>query len=417
MQNKLLLVVFMVGILSFWGKETVAQTGGIDTIVVNLSGKNEKNTNTEPTPSLNLDALRKQVRDDSIRIEEIRLEKLTEEKKRTEELKEKRQQEKDEKETEQKALAEKRKLEKEAREKALAEKKETEKENEKEKKAAEKIAKEKAVVEKKLADKQNKEKAMAKKKATEAEKKASLAQDKKAAEADKLAKEAATKKEKIAEEEKIKLNETNARKQAEAIEAAEKKEAAQLAQQKKQAEEQRKIDEAIARKEAAEAKQAAELENKALEKTLDSSTQNDKTSLKTTIAEEPTTDNVDKAQEKVTPEIAEKNLPEIPDGVVQEDNNFGTVRLAFDDNAASFLLSIPKETKMHYHKDHSEHIMLVEGEGLVLMGYKTIKLKRNELIFVTKGTPHKIINSGKDKLKVLSIQSPFFDGTDTIILE
>ncbi len=116
---------------------------------------------------------------------------------------------------------------------------------------------------------------------------------------------------------------------------------------------------------------------------------------------------------------AEKNatITEAPKGLVQQDNIYGTVRLAYDENTASFLLSIPTETKMHFHKEHSEHILLIEGEGMVLLGYKTIKLKKNELVFVTKGTPHKIINSGKSNLKVLSIQSPFYDGSDIIILE
>lgn len=115
------------------------------------------------------------------------------------------------------------------------------------------------------------------------------------------------------------------------------------------------------------------------------------------------------------PTLPEKK--EIPAGISQKDNAYGTVRIAFDALAASFLLSIPTETKMHYHEDHTEQLLLIEGQGMVLLGYKTIQLKKNELIFITKGTPHKIINQGKTPLKVLSIQSPFHDGSDHIILE
>lgn len=126
-----------------------------------------------------------------------------------------------------------------------------------------------------------------------------------------------------------------------------------------------------------------------------------------------------KVAELITPQMSKnkERFPETPAGVKQVDNSYGTVRLAYDELATSFLLTIPTETKMHYHANHSEHIMLVEGQGMVLIGYKTVELRPNELIFVTKGTPHKIINKGKSKLKVLSIQSPFYAGKDIVILE
>lgn len=132
----------------------------------------------------------------------------------------------------------------------------------------------------------------------------------------------------------------------------------------------------------------------------------------TEIQQEPVQE---KLKEKI--EKTSQAPPPPPPNVEQKDNVYGTVRLAYDDLATSFLLSIPTETKMHYHNEHSEHILLVEGDGMVLLGYKTIELKRNEVIFVSKGTPHKIINKGRSPLKVLSIQAPFYDGSDIVILE
>jgi len=101
----------------------------------------------------------------------------------------------------------------------------------------------------------------------------------------------------------------------------------------------------------------------------------------------------------------------------KKDNVYGKVRLFYDSLASSHLLSIPTETKMHYHAEHSEHLLLVSGQGMVLIKYKTHNLQANDLLFVPKGVPHKIINTGKGPLKILSIQAPFYDGTDKIILE
>ncbi|MBP6456615.1 MAG: cupin domain-containing protein, partial [Chitinophagaceae bacterium] len=106
-----------------------------------------------------------------------------------------------------------------------------------------------------------------------------------------------------------------------------------------------------------------------------------------------------------------------PNDNIAKDNVYGKVRLFYDSLSASFLLTIPTETKMHFHESHSEHILLIEGEGMALIGYKTHTLKKNDLIFIPKGTPHKIINTGKNPIKILSIQAPFFDWSDHNIIE
>ncbi len=222
-------------------------------------------------------------------------------------------------------------------------------------------------------------------------------------------KKEALKKKQAAQQEKKRKEKLAKEKQREELEEQKRKEqevrAKALADKKKQKALKKKAEQESKKKEAALAKQR-ELEKKEQERQGKLSEQKSKetqseNTLGTTL---------------VKPKV-KQDLPKVPNGVTQKDNPYGTVRLAYDDLTSSFLLTIPTETKMHYHKNHSEHIMLIEGEGMVLMGYKTIKMKKNELIFITKGTPHKIINNGRNKLKVLSIQSPFYAGKDIIILE
>ena len=215
------------------------------------------------------------------------------------------------------------------------------------------------------------------------------------------------------------LAEKKAKRQAE---ERKKKEEKKLAKEKAKAEqkldrEKRKKAEKLAKKTAEERKKAEQLAEKNRLEKLKLDEQKEITEKKVEEKKKKLDQPPIKKVKATVPAVNMKESPIIPDGVVQKDNAYGTVRLAYDELAASFLLTIPTETKMHYHKDHSEHIMLIEGNGMVLMGYKTIKLKKNELIFITKGTPHKIINNGKGKLKILSIQSPFYSGRDIIILE
>lgn len=290
-----------------------AQTMQIDTIFVDMATDSIKKIKKELTPALDLSALRKASREDSVKKAQLALDKKALEEQKLKKIKAKRLQEKEEKAKKSKLLAEKRKIEKAEREKALAEKEALKKAEEKKRKEEKKLAKEK--------ERQRKK------------------------------------------EEKKRIAEQKAQKLL-------------LEKQK--------------RKKEADAAQAA-----------------------TKIPEVKIDDIKNLEIRQAAKAAVDPNRP----NVIQKDNAYGTVRLAYDDLAASFLLTIPTETKMHFHKNHSEHIMLIEGEGMVLLGYKTIKLKKDELIFVTKGTPHKIINSGKRKLKVLSIQSPFYSGKDITILE
>jgi len=92
-------------------------------------------------------------------------------------------------------------------------------------------------------------------------------------------------------------------------------------------------------------------------------------------------------------------------------------KIAGDSLTTSFLIVIKQGVKKHFHKEHSESIYVLEGEGKMLLGEKTIQIKTGNYIFIPKNTPHKVEVTSKEPLKVLSIQAPFFDGKDRIILE
>lgn len=102
------------------------------------------------------------------------------------------------------------------------------------------------------------------------------------------------------------------------------------------------------------------------------------------------------------------------------DNNFENVyseKITGDSLSTSFLILIKKEVKLHKHLEHSEHVYVLEGEGNMQLGNDWVKIKSGALIFIPKNTPHKVVTTSKTPLKVISIQSPQFDGSDRILLE
>jgi mannose-6-phosphate isomerase-like protein (cupin superfamily) len=104
-------------------------------------------------------------------------------------------------------------------------------------------------------------------------------------------------------------------------------------------------------------------------------------------------------------------------GKFSKNENLYVKSTSSDSLASGFVIVIKKEVKLHKHLYHSEHVFVIEGEGQMQLGDKTFTIKPNDLIFIPKNTPHKVITTSKKPLKVLSIQSPNFNGKDRVMLE
>ncbi len=91
--------------------------------------------------------------------------------------------------------------------------------------------------------------------------------------------------------------------------------------------------------------------------------------------------------------------------------------VASDSLSSSFVIFIKKEVKKHKHLTHTEHVYILEGEGEMLLGEKTFKVKKGDMIFIPMNTPHSLKVTSSVPVKVLSVQSPYFDGKDRIFME
>lgn len=88
-----------------------------------------------------------------------------------------------------------------------------------------------------------------------------------------------------------------------------------------------------------------------------------------------------------------------------------------DSLSSGFLIFIKKEVKLHKHNNHTEQAVILDGEGTMKLGEKTFQVKKGDIIFIPAKTPHSLIVSSKNPVKVLSIQSPYFDGKDRVMIE
>lgn len=102
-----------------------------------------------------------------------------------------------------------------------------------------------------------------------------------------------------------------------------------------------------------------------------------------------------------------------------EPGNLSTTNksLFSDSLASSFCIIIKSEVKAHKHLKHTEHVIVQSGEGVMKMNDKEFIIKPGDVIFIPKNTVHSVIVKGKKPLKVLSIQSPNFNGDDRVMME
>jgi len=97
------------------------------------------------------------------------------------------------------------------------------------------------------------------------------------------------------------------------------------------------------------------------------------------------------------------------------DKNF--VKSLYSDSlSSSFVIVIPKEVKLHYHANHTEQVVVVSGEANMMLGDQKMHIKQGDVVFIPKGTPHSVEVISSVPLKVISIQAPYFDGSDRILL-
>ena len=99
-------------------------------------------------------------------------------------------------------------------------------------------------------------------------------------------------------------------------------------------------------------------------------------------------------------------------------NENTVVTLSEDSLHSTFLIEIPNKVPLHFHRWHTENIVVVQGKALMKLGSDTLTIRKGDQVTILKGTPHEVIQViSKKPLKVYSIQSPKFDPSDRYFVE
>jgi mannose-6-phosphate isomerase-like protein (cupin superfamily) len=98
--------------------------------------------------------------------------------------------------------------------------------------------------------------------------------------------------------------------------------------------------------------------------------------------------------------------------------NVYSQKMASDSLQSTFIIWIKKDVKGHFHQLHTENIIVLEGKAEMLFNGKSIIVKKGDYLNIPFGTTHSVTRVlSRKPLKVISIQSPNFDGTDRVFIE
>lgn len=87
-----------------------------------------------------------------------------------------------------------------------------------------------------------------------------------------------------------------------------------------------------------------------------------------------------------------------------------------DSLCSSYLIRVDTEVPLHMHRAHTEHVMVLEGEGLMTLGDTVRSIRVGDIVIIPRNTPHAVKVHGHLPLRVISVQAPRFDGADRVLL-
>jgi len=97
--------------------------------------------------------------------------------------------------------------------------------------------------------------------------------------------------------------------------------------------------------------------------------------------------------------------------------NVAVTKIFNDSLNSTFVIWVKREVKPHKHAHHTECITVLDGEAEMTLGDTTFTIKKGDMVFIPAGTVHSVKVTSKKSLKVVSTQSPHFDGSDRVFVE
>ncbi|MBT8489459.1 MAG: cupin domain-containing protein [Deltaproteobacteria bacterium] len=87
-----------------------------------------------------------------------------------------------------------------------------------------------------------------------------------------------------------------------------------------------------------------------------------------------------------------------------------------EQSLAEAIVPVGVSTLLHRHLKSEELYHVIEGTGVMYLGDRQFSISARDTVYIPRGTPHKIKNSGSIPLKILCCCYPAYSHDDTELL-
>jgi mannose-6-phosphate isomerase-like protein (cupin superfamily) len=121
------------------------------------------------------------------------------------------------------------------------------------------------------------------------------------------------------------------------------------------------------------------------------------------------------AQMQIQAQVNSKALADVKPE--KDYKNVASIPVYSDENASVFVIYVKNHVPKHYHKTHTETVIVLEGKGEMSLGGEIFDIKKGDQMVIPPGTHHSVVVKSKKPLKVVSIQAPKFENKDRFWVE
>lgn len=109
-----------------------------------------------------------------------------------------------------------------------------------------------------------------------------------------------------------------------------------------------------------------------------------------------------------------KMLAENPLGAGE---NIKLITLGQGQGVSHHLVQVRDREKPHVHKLHEGTVVIVKGEGYLMMENRRIDLSVSDIVYIPRGAVHYFVNTANEPTVAFVVFSPPFDGKDTVLAD
>jgi quercetin dioxygenase-like cupin family protein len=103
----------------------------------------------------------------------------------------------------------------------------------------------------------------------------------------------------------------------------------------------------------------------------------------------------------------------LADNPLAPGDNIRVADLGRSASASQHIVQIRDREILHVHKLHDGTVIMLRGQGYLVLAGKRIDVKAGDVIHIPRGVAHQYVNGAGEPTVALAVYAPAFDGKDT----